>query len=178
MKQTLLLPLFILFIHCGNTKNNNENKTTENLKNVVLKNSSCPEDGICTIEIIKNKSLLLKNDEIDALYYQMTDNDDTSIIKFEYQKNTEKELQDANYREELIFEIKNTDTYLKLENDNLKTIKMLFGKHCFCRGQAGYYNVKEGKFNLTKENGGYTISLNFITNEVPQVIKKINAFVQ
>ena len=69
----------------------------------------CPKEGECTTTIIKNKSLRIKKDDTGQLYYQTEDNLSTSVVHFEYNKKAPEELQDGNYREEILFEIKNSD---------------------------------------------------------------------
>ena len=103
--------------------------------------SACPEDGKCTIEIFRNKSLQIKKDGIGALYYQMKDSADVSVIQYQYNRNKTEGLQDGSYREEVLFEIPATATTLSLSDLKLQKTKMLFGRHCFCKGQAGYFEV-------------------------------------
>lgn len=133
----------------------------------------CPEDGECTTTILKNKSLKIKKDETNQLYYQTEDNLNTSVIHFEYNKKVPEGLQDGNYREEILFEINNSDSKLELENLSLNSVKMIYGRHCFCRGQAGYFFVQNGKLTLNKTSKEVAFNLEFTITEVPQIIKKI-----
>lgn len=175
MKKIIVLPFFILLLCCNSTKKKS-NKETKNEEEIAIieKNNSCPEDGVCTIKILKNKSLDIKKDEFDHIYFQEIDNNQTSIVKFQYQRNNEKEYSDGNYREEVIFEIDNNETTLKLSDKELQKTKMLFGRHCYCKGQAGYFLIQKGKLDLFQIENGYTINLDFIITGVPQIINKIN----
>lgn len=149
---------------------------TEQNKQVLKLNESlslCPEDGNCKLTIEKNKQLVYNRDGIGKLYYELIDDINKSVIIYEYRRNTPKDLQDASYREEIIFEIENNTKSLNLTDKNLINTKMLFGRHCFCRGQAGYYPVKKGNLELTNQKSKITFSLNFEINEVPQIIKVI-----
>lgn len=178
MKKIITIPFFILLVYCSSSKNIIEEE--ENIKKeavITKEKKSCPEDGICTIEILKNKSLHIKFDEINSIYYQVEENLETSIIKYKYTRNTIKDAQDASYIEEIIFEIKNTETDLKLFDTNLQNTKMLFGRHCFCKEQAGYYKITDGNLTLIKEKETYKVDLNFTINEVPQIIQNVT-FVQ
>lgn len=145
-------------------------KTTPNKKQL----NNCPADGICTIEILKNKSLVIKTDDIGAIYYQMEDNNTTSVIVYSYNKKTEAGLQDASYKEEIIFEISNSETKILLSNNDLQKTKMLFGRHCYCKGQAGYFKVTEGNLKLVKSNTKTTLNLDFKVKQVPQIITSID----
>jgi len=53
------------------TENSVENLTT-----------NCPEDGICTFEVLQNKKLKLLQDGIGKLYQNISDGDKI-ILKFE-----------------------------------------------------------------------------------------------
>ena len=74
--------------------------------------SPCPSDGVCTTEILKNKSLVIKTDEFGSTYTQTIDSETTSVIVYQYNRIVKGDLQDAGYREEIIFEINNNDTCL------------------------------------------------------------------
>ena len=100
----------------------------------------------------------------------LTDNSKTSIIKFEYNKTVDTTLQDNSYREEVLFEIPNQFKEINKENNELESVKMIFGKHCFCRGQAGIYSIKKGKLNILKENNTTSFNLEF---EIPNIDHKI-----
>lgn len=148
-------------------KKGEENKAVEKTE------SPCPPDGVCTTEILKNKSLVIKTDEFGSTYTQIIDSETTSVIVYQYNRIVKGNLQDANYREEIFFEISNSDTELNLTNKELQQTKMLFGRFCFCRGQTGYYKVEEGKLNLKKTNDNITLNLDFTITKVPQIIKSI-----
>lgn len=164
MKQTVLL-LSFLSISCNCTKSQ-VNTVIDEKKN----STSCPSDGKCTAILIENKSLHIKTDETGASYYELTDNSKTSVVKFEYNKTVDTTLQDNSYREEVLFEIPNQFNKISLENNELESVKMIFGKHCFCRGQAGIYAIKKGKLNILKENNITFFNLEF---EIPNIEHKI-----
>jgi len=163
IKRTFIL-LFILSISCNSTKKINLAPVENNQK------TTCPSDGACTTNIFKNKSLKINTDTTGALYYNLVDDAKTSVIKFEYIKTVNTTFQDNNYSEEIVFEIPNNLDEIVLENQELQTVKMLFGKHCFCRGQAGIYAVQKGKLQLTKNNTSISFKLNL---EVPNSNHKI-----
>lgn len=140
--------------------------------------SSCPENGVCTIKIEKNKSMLVKTDEFGSVYYILEDDATKSVIIYEYKRNVEKGLQDGQHREEIVFEINNSDTKLSLNNDALQNTKMLFGRHCFCKGQAGYYRVTEGKLNFENNSGIINVDLDFKVTKVPQLYTSVKATIQ
>lgn len=143
----LIIIMAPLFFSCQNAKT-----TLENSSSLVASNTEvlCPEDGDCSTTILKNQSLKIKLDEFNHLYYRTEANANTSVIRFEYKRKAPEGLQDGGYREEVIFEINNSDTKLELEDVLLKRTKMIYGRLCYCRGQTGYFSVNKGKLDLEK----------------------------
>lgn len=162
--KTPIIVLFLFFIFSCNTKKNSVS---------IANKLNCPKDGKCTIEIIKNKSLLIKKDDLGFIYYHLMDNNQSSVIAYKYERNVEKGLQDGHYNEEIIFEIENKNTSLNLTDTKLEKTKMLFGRHCFCKGQAGYFQVNKGTLILEKKNETIELNLDISVNEVPQIITSI-----
>ena len=136
---------------------------------------ACPEDGKCTTQVFRNKSLEVKTDEFGSVYYQMQDHPETSVVLYQYARNVEKGLQDAQYREEIIFEIKHSDAKITYNDSDLQKTKMLFGRFCFCRGQTGYYKVSHGNLDAGQKNDSIYFNLSFSVTEVPQVITSVTA---
>ena len=172
MKKLLLLPLAFFLSYCNCTKS-----AVSKAKEYSIM-SPCPENGVCKIQILKNKSLNVKTDDLGILYYQLSDNENTSVIQYTYDRKVEKGLEDAQHREEIIFEIKNITTELNLQDNSLQETKMLFGRLCFCRGQTGYYKVENGTLKLQNTNEIITLDLNFKINEVPQLYDSVKATIK
>ena len=166
--KAIVLSLFILISSCNCMKDSNENTNLKESKTILT--SNCPEDGVCRLEIYKNKSIETKRDGIGKLYYNLIDNDSKSVVYFEYLRNVPEDLQDASYREEIIFEIDNNSTSQNLKNTDLKKVKMLFGKHCFCRSEAGYYMVHNGSLNYNYIKNELKFNLTF---KIPEVSSHI-----
>jgi hypothetical protein len=177
MKKLLTIPILTLLIFCS-SKNNIEAQTNDSKGLTNKKEINCPTDGRCAVDLFKNKKLVIKHDDLGSIYYQVADNNNTSVILFKYERNVEVGVQDANYSEEIVFEINNSDTSLRLSNESIQSTKMLFGRHCFCRGQAGYYEVNQGHLNLEKKNQKITMNLDFKVSKVPQVITDIQTTIE
>jgi hypothetical protein len=171
MKKSILFLLTILFFSCNVTKKNS-NLPSDELY------TKCPENGECSIIIHKNKKLNVVVDGTGSKYFQLLDNNETSVIIYEYKKKVNENLQDGNYVEEIIFEIPNDINSLNLKDKELQTTKMIFGRHCYCKGQAGYFNVTTGKLNLIKVDNEIKFELNFKIDEVPQIITSINTIIK
>lgn len=181
MKQLLLLPVAILLSCCCTNKTATVQEKDADLNTTVavsVINSDCPTDGKCTVEVLKNKSINVTSDEIGAVYYKTEDNVSTSTVIYKYQRNVPKGLQDADYREEIVFEIPNSKSPITKTNLELQSTKMLYGRFCFCRGQTGFYKVNKGNLELENKNNQIHFKLDFEVTEVPQTIKSIEATIK
>lgn len=138
MKKLCIIPAALLLLNCGSIKTLPE--AAESGYTV----ASCPENNACTLDIIKNKSLIIKEDGTGSLYYSTSDNPEINIIKYRYTKESNPQFQDSGYIEEVIFEIPANSKRLDYNDSTLQETKMLFSVMCFCRGKAGNYAVKEG----------------------------------
>ncbi|MQP53308.1 hypothetical protein [Flavobacterium sp. LMO9] len=172
MKQAVLF-LSFLCMSCNCAKNQVNNSIVKKTSS-----SSCPNDGKCTTNLIENKSLNIKTDATGAIYYELTDNSKTSIIKFEYNKTVDTTFQDNSYREEVLFEIPNQFDEINLKDDKLELVKMIFGKHCFCKGQAGIFTIIKGKLNLKKKEKTTSFNLEFEILNIDHKIKKISGTIK
>jgi len=170
MKTIWIIPIIALFWGCKSQKTNT---ITAPEKSMVSTISACPEDGKCTLEIFRNQHLNVLSDEFGTTYYKMVDDNSSSVIRYFYDRNVPKDLQDAGYREEIVFEVKNSETNLSLADNELEKTQMLFGRFCFCRGETGYYKVNEGNLKLTQKENTINFTLNFTISKVPQTIKNI-----
>lgn len=173
MKKTVAILIAAIFTSCT-CKKQVVTKDAVAISNLKL-TSNCPPDGTCTFEVLKNKSLVLKSDEFGSIYTQQIEDEKHSIVIFQYNKNVPKDLQDGNYREEIQFEIPNTDIELDLNNQELQNTKMFFGRYCYCKGQTGIFKVIDGNLRLLQKNNKLSFNLNFKNNKVPQLIDSISA---
>lgn len=147
MKKYILLPLIGLVIACCSTKTS---KTMANNSKKTKIESPCPEEGICSFEILQNKSMNVKTDGIDKVYYELEENPDKVVFLYKYQKKiADKTLQDAGYSEEIVFEMDKNYTDFSFSDKGIQSTKMLFGVFCYCKGKAGNYRVTKG--NLVKK---------------------------
>ena len=169
MKNILLLSI-LLIVSCKTTKKNN----------FVISNSmsqstiNCPENGDCSIELIPSKSLEFKTDNIGMSYPVITEGNKT-IFKYTYNRKSIKNTQDGNYTEIVYAELGETISDLDINNIDLQNVKLYFGRLCYCKGQTGYYPIKNGNFKITSlDNDSVNFKLNFKISEVPQIITEIN----
>lgn len=152
-----------ILMNCKSTMNETNSNNQAKVK------SNCPEEGVCNLTIHKNKSLDIKKDEFNKIYYQLSDNENVTTYIYDYQKKIDITLEDASYKEEIIFELQNNEKSLILNNEKLKSIQLLIGRHLFERSQnVGYFEVTKGSFTLKDQK----ITLN-IETEIPFLIKNI-----
>jgi hypothetical protein len=169
MKNILLLSI-LLIVSCKPT-----HKANFIISNAISQSTnSCPENGVCSIELIPNKSLEFKKDNIGMSYPVITEGNKT-IFKYTYKRKSIPNTQDGNYTEIIYAELEETISDLDLSNLDLKNVKLYFGRLCYCKGQTGYYPIKNGDFKITSlDNDSVNFNLNFKISEVPQIITEIN----
>ena len=167
-----LLPLLILLIvSCKSTKNANAAFVAKEA--FLINATNCPENGTCTIELLPNKSLEFKKDEFGNSYPVISEGNKT-IFKYVYAKNPIPNTQDSNYTELVFAELDATISAKTLTNEALQDIKLHFGRLCFCKGQTGYYPIKNGNFKISKASKkSFKIDFDFKIDEVPQIISAI-----
>lgn len=166
MKKIIALFLFGLLFSCNAQKNAS---TT-----MAKISSECPSDGTCEVEILKNKQLILHYDDLGGMYYDIKDQEGTTVIHYQYNKTTQANLQDGHYREDIIFEIKNSANKLELTDSELQQTKLIFGRHCFCKGQTGYFKIEKGSLNLSSKKDEIHFDLSLENEKVPQIIRFIS----
>lgn len=166
MKKIIVLFLLGLLFSCNAQKN-----VSSTMAKIT---SGCPSDGTCEVEILKNKQLILHYDDLGGMYYDIKEQEGTTVIHYQYNKTTQANLQDGHYREDIIFEIKNSDKSLNLTDSALQQTKLIFGRHCFCKGQTGYFKVEKGKLNLSSKKDEIHFDLSFENEKIPQLIRFIS----
>lgn len=134
---------------------------------------------IDSIKSIAKKLFLLKNKKLEiserngSLMYAIVDSDNSNVVQFFYEKDTDKVAYDGGYREEVIFEIPNNSNDKNYADIQLQNTKMLFGRYCFCRGQTGLYKVNQGTLHVKSSKKEIHFQLQFKIEEVPQVTKEV-----
>src|SRR5690606_35065738 len=143
----------------------------------VEKTTGCPDEGTCTVVVHKNKKLAIKQDGIGSTYPEITDGENM-VVEYTYLKKGPEGTADGNYSETIHFEIPAATTTLTKENASLQDVKLLYGKHCFCRGEAGYYTISNGKLLVEKSTQGIKFDLKFKVEKTSQVVTHISEVVK
>ncbi|PHR72482.1 MAG: hypothetical protein COA67_04355 [Lutibacter sp.] len=135
---------------------------------------NCPEDGICTVELIPNSSIIVKSDEFGNRY-TIIEKGEKTIFKYVYTRTVDKQYVDGQYVEEIYAKFDKELPDLTMQDRSLSGVKLLFNRMCFCRGSAGFYHITKGNLSFKKTGKNtFNFQLDFVMDEVPQVITSIN----
>lgn len=149
MKKIVIAIVVLLTISC---------KTKMNETNLKTSTFQCPEDGVFKLITHKGKSLDVKMDNFNQLYYQLSDNEKVTTYIYEYQKKTDTIYPDSYHTESLVFELENTIKTLDLKDENLKKIKLLKSRLKFERSEnIGNHTVEKGTFTLKNKQVNITV---------------------
>ena len=157
---------------CKTTKDNNKVLDVKSTGDSSIVIDKCPENAECTLKVIKNSSLTIKEDTIGQLYPVIEKGDDI-VIEYTFLKKGPEGTLDGDYSETLHFIIPDNTKQLNLKDVNLQDVDLLFGKHCFCKGEAGYYRVKKGELHILKTSKELTIDITYIVDETTQETKQL-----
>ncbi len=172
MRTFCLLVVLILISSCKNSKKVAEE--TDNITVMAQITKSCPENGTCTIQVMHQTDLLIKTDEAGK-FYPITEKGRNLVIKYIYKRNSDKDIADSNYSEIIYFELPDKKLNLNLQDEDLRQVKLLYGRLCFCRGASGYFPVNRGKLTTElTDNDRLKIVLNFRMKKIPQIVKQID----
>lgn len=173
MKRLFIISLALVLSFCNCQKKNIAKNVAKSIP-LMLK-SECPQDGTCTVEVLKDKRLDIKTDDFGGIYYEIVAATESSVVLYHYNRKVEKGLQDGQYREDVVFEINNSESLISRSGSELQKTKMLFGRHCYCKGQAGFFKVTQGQLILNQKKNAVSFQLDFTITQVPQIIQSIKA---
>jgi hypothetical protein len=153
LKKIFFLSLVSLVLWSCNCKKNAVPE--KNSKAAML--ASCPDGFDCRLEVLLNKSMVVKTDGTGATYFELENQNGKTVYRYEIKQKQDQQYMDANYREEIIFELPSTTADLTLSDTELQQAKMIFGVWCYCKGKAGNYKITTGDFSKK----GNEIHINF-----------------
>ena len=152
-----LLAIAALAVSCTSTKGV---ETTNWLDKKVTLFSETPENGKVTATREFEKGLNLKG--FNELYPQDVFSPETVVIKYEFEKNkAESNYADDFYKEELFFEIPAKAFKKTYTEGELEQVKLVYGKHCYCKGEAGYYAITNGTLKVDHSDKQTKVKLQF-----------------
>ncbi|EZH73820.1 hypothetical protein ATO12_17970 [Aquimarina atlantica] len=169
MKVYTFLSVLMLVCACKTQNTVDSSKEIAIVSEPQNKEGYCPESGNCTVKLHKNSSLVLKKDTADS-YYPVIEKGEGVVVEFEFLIKGPEGTADGDYSETIHFEINKAIETLNIKGEALGQVQLLFGKHCFCRGEAGYYKIKHGNLTLQKSKENINIDISF---SIPEVSHKI-----
>jgi len=171
-----LIPIFM--VNACKTQTETITTTERNtMEQVDNKATGCPEEGTCNVVLHKNKKLNVKEDGTGAMYPEIVDGQNIVVV-YTYMKEGPEGTVDGNYSETIHFEIPTTEENISKENAALNDVSILYGKHCFCKGEAGYYPINNGKLLVEKSNQALMFDLTFNVGKTSQVVSRITETVK
>lgn len=138
--------------------------------------SKCPEGGTCSVEVFENKTLAVLRDDAGVLYPSLGDGENTVVV-YTFLQNPEGTV-DGDYSETLHFEIPASSRLVELENETLEKANVLFGKHCNCPGEAGYYKIVDGSLFMEQTENAVQFELFFKTDATSHKVSRVTETVQ
>lgn len=171
MKFYHLLFLLILFTGCSAQKNTTALQQLEKIKS--FSTSNCPDDGVCNIQIIPNKSIELKKDKFDQLYGETIDSDKI-LIKYSYKRNVLENTADAHYSETYYINISKDTKELDFNDLELQKVDLVVNRLCYCKGTTGFFKITNGNLKLHIKKNELTLSGVFSHKKLPLIVTKID----
>lgn len=169
MKHLFTFLVVISIISCGSSKKTPKNIQPQSI-NIV---EGCPEKTDCQVEILENKKINFRHEEVTGKEFpEFVEDNSSSVVKITMDLNTDAKMVDGQYREEIIFEWPKNKSKLNLENEALQDVEFLYGRFCFCdKEQVGYFKISDGKLKI--EKGKIDIQFENSKN-IPQRVKQIS----
>jgi len=166
MKYFTIILFTIIILNCKP----NQVTISASLENLVT-TKYCPEDGVCTLELLQDKTLKTLKTNLGETYTQIVDGE-SLVLKFEYKRNEIPDTADGHYSEQVLIELDKSN--LEIEETLTNKSNVMFARFCYCKGQTGYYRVSDGKISIKKiTDKSYQLTLDFKQNEVPQILTQI-----
>ncbi len=140
--------------------------------------TNCPPNGTCITERLVNKGIEIKTSSSGGTYIEIIDKPDSFVVHYEYTRTKSPEnYADDFHREEVYMEFPAGHFKKTLENSDLKEVKLIFGRHCYCKGYAGWFIITEGKVQIDHTDKQTEINLQFKA-PVPQLFEKLHFTIQ
>ncbi len=161
------LLLLILVAGCASARDNSDTVK------IPPPRVNCPEGGNCTFEVLQHSTLTMKRDDI-GMPYPVIEEGDGVVLRFHFKKNTDPQDLDSSYSEYVLMEIDSGLVELGLRDEELRKVKMTFGRICYCKGEMGYFPVRKGQLFVYQKNGKLQVKTSFRVSKVPQIVNEID----
>lgn len=89
-------------------------------------------------------------------------NPETTVIVYKFDKKSSDLPQaDDFYREEIFLEIPSTNFKKTYKDQAIEEVKLIYGKHCYCKGLAGYYRIDNGVLTIKNSDKETEVEITF-----------------
>ena len=161
MKTLLLFPLTLIAFSCSSTKKENQDISSQTTLKI---ENHCPDNVDCNFQIFQNKSLNVKTDEIGTAYYEIEENPNKVVFRYQYKLRTDEDLQDGGYLEEVLFEMDQNYGDFSFSGKELQNTKLILNVMCFCRsGKVGAHKINKG--TISKKGKNLSIKLDKVIED-------------
>src|SRR5690606_37844278 len=156
-KMIALLAIAVVTVSCSTTKGV---ESTNWLGKKVTMISVAPENGIVTATREFEKGLNLNG--FNELYTHTHYDPEKVLVEYSFDRNkTEGNYADDFYKEELFLEIPAQKFKKQYKDAELEQVKLVYGKHCYCKGEAGYFKITEGTLKVDHSEKQTKVKLTF-----------------
>ncbi len=152
-----LLAVAAVTISCSTTKGV---ESTNWLGKKMTMYSVAPENGKVMATRAYDKALNLNG--FEQLYPQTIYNPETVLVEYSFDRNkAEGNHADDFYKEEIFMEIPAKAFKKEYKDTALEEVKLVYGKHCYCKGEAGYFKITNGTLKVDHSDKQTKVKLAF-----------------
>ena len=170
MKFIYLFTILLIYSGCKSQKEAFSLEKLQEIKSFSLTN--CPEDGACILELIPDKSMVLKKDNFGQHYGETITSEDI-LVKYTYERKVPENVADAHYSESYYFNLPKNTQDLDLYDADLQKVNLVVDRQCFCKGTAGFFKITNGNLKLSIKKNELTLSGKFSHKNLPLLITEI-----
>ncbi len=144
-KLTIAITVFSMLVACKSAPS----------YSTVQQINSCATDFSCTEKLSKDSAIEYKIAEYGNSMATIVSSEESLVVEITRDRIVDKNIQDSSYREHFLIEMANPNKTIGVS----AVRKFIFGKFCFCKGEAGYFEVKDFEviYDSNGKVGRYTI---------------------
>lgn len=119
-------------------------------------------------------AIKILTDSIGMIYYELIPKTGNRVAIHRYEESTAEEVMDGHYIEEVTLEFPKNITPGTWKNEQLRVFNALFGRQCFCRGEAGNFYIENGTLTIRENKKDFQFHLEFEMPSGRQITKIIS----
>jgi len=177
MKLLVFISAFLLIFSCKTNCTIDQSSKETKVEFTENTNGYTPNKENYSVTVTKNSSLTIKEDTTGK-DYPVIEKGENIVVEFKYLEKGPEGTADGDYSETLHFEVPNSANKISLKDADLQNVDLLYGKHCFCKGEAGYYKVINGQLLIIKTEKELSFDVSFTINETSQKVKRVTKTIQ